>query len=56
MQTIATKVKPVPEGYHSSPILTVEGASSLISFLKQGFDAKEEEVYKGRDGRVILLN
>ena len=54
MQTIATKVKPIPEGYHSlTPILTVEGASSLISFLKQVFDAKEEEVYKGPDGRVI---
>ena len=54
MQSVATKVKPIPEGYHSlTPILTVDGASGLISFLKQVFDAKEEEVYKGPDGRVV---
>ena len=54
MQSVTTRVKPIPEGYHSlTPILTVEGVSSLISFLKQVFDAKEEEVYKGPDGRVI---
>ena len=54
MQSVTTKVKPIPEGYHSlTPILTVEGASSLIGFLKDVFDAKEEEVYKGPDGRVI---
>jgi len=54
MQSVATKVKPIPEGYHSlTPILTVDGASSLISFLKQVFDAKEEEVFKRPDGRVV---
>lgn len=54
MQAVANKVKPVPEGYHSlTPILTVEGASSLITFLKDVFDANEEEVYKGPDGRVV---
>jgi PhnB protein len=54
MQTVATKVKPIPEGYHSlTPVLTVEGASDLITFLKEVFDAKEEEVYKGADGRVV---
>jgi PhnB protein len=54
MQTVATKVKPIPEGYHSlTPVLTVEGASDLITFLKEVFDAKEEEVYKGPDGRVV---
>ena len=47
MQSVTTKVKPIPEGYHSlTPILTVEGTLSLISFLKQVFDAKEEEVYR----------
>lgn len=54
MQSVATKVKPIPEGYHSlTPILTVEDATSLINFLKQVFDASEEEVYKGPDGRVV---
>ena len=54
MQTAASKVKPIPEGYHSlTPILTVEGALGLIGFLRQVFEAKEEEVYKGPDGRVV---
>jgi PhnB protein len=54
MQTVATKVKPIPEGYHSlTPIVSVDGALNLIDFLKQVFNAEEEEVYKGPDGRVI---
>ena len=54
MQTVATKVKAAPEGYHSlTPIITVEGAAALITFLKAVFDAKEEEVHKGPDGRVV---
>jgi uncharacterized glyoxalase superfamily protein PhnB len=54
MQSVTSKVKPVPEGYHSlTPIVTVEGATRLIDFLKHVFDAVEEEVYKGPDGRVI---
>ena len=54
MQSVTSKVKPVPDGYHSlTPIVTVEGATRLIDFLKQVFDAVEEEVYKGPDGRVI---
>lgn len=53
MQTVTSKVSPVPEGYHSlTPILTVEGASGLIDFLKQAFDAREEEIHRGPDGRV----
>ncbi len=54
MQSVTSKVKPIPEGYHSlTPIVTVEGAPRLIEFLKQVFNAQEEEVYKGPDGRVI---
>ena len=54
MQSVTSKVKPVPEGYHSlTPILSVEGAPKLIVFLKEVFNAQEEEVYKGPDGRVI---
>ena len=33
--------------------MNVEGASRLIDFLKQVFNAQEEEVYKGPDGRVV---
>jgi uncharacterized glyoxalase superfamily protein PhnB len=54
MQSVTSKVKPIPEGYHSlTPIMTVEGAPKLIDFLKQVFNAQEEEVYKGPDGRII---
>jgi PhnB protein len=35
-------VKPIPDGYHTvTPYLTVQGATTLIEFLKQGFEAKE---------------
>jgi len=54
MQSVTSKVKPIPEGYHSlTPVVVVEGAPGLIDFLKQVFNAEEEEVYKGPDGRVI---
>jgi uncharacterized glyoxalase superfamily protein PhnB len=54
MQSVTTKVKPIPERYHSlTPIVTVQGAVKLIDFLKQVFNAKEEEIYKDPDGRVI---
>ena len=54
MQTVTSKVKPIPDGYHSlTPVVVVDGAPRLIDFLKQVFDAEEEEVYKAPDGRVI---
>ena len=54
MQSVASKVKPVPDGYHSlTPVVVVDGAPRLIDFLKQVFNAEEDEVYKGPDGRVI---
>ena len=53
MQSVTSKVKPIPEGYHSvTPVLTVEGASNLIDFLRQVFDAEEEERFTGPDGRI----
>ena len=52
MQSIS-KVKTVPEGYHSvNSFLIVEGAEKLIQFLKQTFDGKVEESVKGPDGRI----
>ena len=54
MQSVTTKVKPIPDGYHSlTPVVVVDGAPRLIDFLKQVFSAEEDEVYKGPDGRVI---
>ena len=46
-------VKPIPDGYHTvTPYLTVRGASGLIEFLKQTFDAKETEVVRTPEGKV----
>src|SRR5690348_13875309 len=54
MQSVTTsKVKPIPEGYHSiTPVVIADGASSLIDFLRQVFDAEEEERVTGSDGRI----
>jgi PhnB protein len=52
MQSIS-EVRTVPEGYHTvNPFLIVEGASKLIQFLNQTFDAKVEESVEGPDGRI----
>ncbi|MGH2425981.1 MAG: VOC family protein [bacterium] len=46
-------VKPIPEGYHSvTPYLIVEGASKLMEFLKEAFDAKETFRMNNSDGTV----
>ncbi|HEV2119083.1 MAG TPA: VOC family protein [Candidatus Bathyarchaeia archaeon] len=53
MQSVTTKVKPIPAGYHSvTPYLIVEGAPKLIAFLKQTFNAEEVARMNGPDGRV----
>lgn len=53
MQSVTTKVKPIPAGYHSvTPYLIVEGAPKLIDFLKHTFNAEESARVKGPDGRV----
>jgi len=52
MQSV-TKVKPVPEGYHTvTPYLSVQGVPRLISFLQEAFHAKELERMTAADGRV----
>lgn len=46
-------VRAVPEGYHTiTQSLVVEGASKLIDFLKQTFDAKEVVRMDMPDGTV----
>lgn len=46
-------VKPVPEGFHSiTPYLQVEGAASLIDFLKQAFGADEILRVRREDGTI----
>lgn len=46
-------VKPIPEGYHSiTPYLAVQGASRLIEFLQEAFDARVVERLDRPDGTV----
>jgi uncharacterized glyoxalase superfamily protein PhnB len=50
---MATKVKPVPEGFHTvSPYLVVAGVAKLIDFAKQAFGAKEVFLSKRPDGSI----
>ena len=54
MQSVTTKVKPIPSGYHSvTPYLIVEGAPRLIDFLKHTFNAEQSALVNGPDGRVV---
>lgn len=51
---MATKVKPIPEGFHTvTPVLTVQGSAKLIDFLKQAFDAKKIYLLNGPNGTVM---
>lgn len=53
MQSVTSKVKPIPQGYHTvTPYLAVQGVSRLINFLEQAFNAQETEKMTGPDGRV----
>jgi PhnB protein len=48
-----TKVKPVPEGYHSiQPYLYIRGAAAAIEFYKQVFGARERMRMPVSDGRL----
>ncbi|HXH10729.1 MAG TPA: VOC family protein [Alphaproteobacteria bacterium] len=47
-------VKPIPDGFHTvTPFLVVQGASTLIDFLKQAFDATEVFRMADPDGAVM---
>jgi PhnB protein len=51
---MATKVKPVPEGYHTViPYIVVPSVAKLIDFAKQAFGATEANVSKLPDGSVM---
>lgn len=50
---MATKAKPIPEGYHSvTPYLSIHGASEAIEFYKKAFGAKELFRMPMPDGRI----
>ena len=47
-------VKPIPDGYHSvTPYLVVQGAATLIEFLKQAFEASETFRMARPDGTIM---
>jgi PhnB protein len=46
-------VKPIPDGYHVvTPILLVEDADTLITFMKRAFDAQEHQLGRRADGKI----
>ena len=50
-----TKVKPVPEGYHSvTPDLTLKDSIKAIKFYKKAFGAKEMGVFPSPDGKSTM--
>jgi PhnB protein len=50
---MASKVKPIPEGYHNvTPYLVIKGAAAAIDFYKQVFGAVEVMRMPQPDGRV----
>src|SRR5579864_575967 len=52
---MATKVKPIPDGFHSiTPYVVVDGAAKLIDFLQKAFDAKyHHEPTMRPDGSIM---
>ncbi len=47
-------VQPIPDGFHTvTPHLTVQGASRLVDFLKQAFDAQELVRMAHADGTIM---
>ncbi len=52
---MATKAKPVPEGYHTiTPYLVVDGAEKIIRFMKEAFGAQALfEPMTRPDGKIM---
>jgi len=49
-----TKVKAIPEGYHSvTPYLFIRGAATAIDFYKNVLGAKERMRMPGPDGKIM---
>jgi PhnB protein len=50
---MASKVKPIPDGYHSvTPYLSIKGAAKAVAFYQQAFGAKELVRMDMPDGRI----
>ncbi len=47
-------VQPIPDGFHTvTPHLTIQGASRLVDFLKQAFDAQKLVRMAHADGTIM---
>ncbi len=52
---MATKVKPIPEGFHSvTPILTLKDSLKAIEFYKKALGAKVLDVMPSLDGKGTM--
>jgi PhnB protein len=52
--TEKSKVRPVPEGYHTvTPYLTVRGANEAIAFYREAFGAEEAYRMDGPGGKIM---
>jgi PhnB protein len=52
---MTTKVKPVPEGFHSvTPTLTLKDSRKAIEFYKKAFGAKVLEIMPSPDGKGTM--
>jgi len=50
---MASKVKPVPEGYHTiTPYLCIKGAAAAIDFYKKAFGARELFRMAAPEGKI----
>jgi len=50
---IVSRVKPIPEGYHSvTPYLCIDGAAEAIEFYKKAFGAKELSRMPAPGGKI----
>ncbi|TMI15460.1 VOC family protein [Candidatus Bathyarchaeota archaeon] len=53
MQSITSKVNPIPQGYGTvTPYLIVDGVSKLIDFLKETFHAEERARINDKEDHV----
>ena len=52
---MTTRIKPIPEGFHTiTPHLVVKGATQAIEFYKKAFGAEEIVRMPGPDGQSVM--
>jgi len=52
---MATKAKPIPEGYHAvTPSLTLKNSLKALAFYKRAFGAEVKDVFSSPDGGLTM--